>query len=148
MRARRTLLAAAIACLFPMAAAAAPPESQAQPAKPHIAVVNGHKVTVEEYERAFAAVARQKFYHRTPPEGQVEQARRMLAETTDRPTAVLVFGDRGTAGLFDALREAELQVPRDMAVMAVDIPPTALGLAAVPITASMPVSVSDTPAPA
>lgn len=65
-------------------------------------------------------------------------ARRMLAETTDRPTAVLVFGDRGTAGLFDALREAELQVPRDMAVMAVDIPPTALGLAAVPITAFVP----------
>lgn len=71
-------------------------------------------------------------------EATARSARRMLADAADRPTAVVVFGDRGSAGLFDAARDAGLQVPRDLAVVAVDIPPSALGLAAVPITAFVP----------
>ena len=65
-------------------------------------------------------------------------ARRMLADPADRPSAVAVFGDGGTAGLLDAVREAGLAIPRDLAVIAVDIPPLALGLAMVPLTAFIP----------
>lgn len=102
VKARRTLIAAAIACLLPVGVAAASPESRAQPAKPHIAVVNGHKVTVEEYERAFAAVARQKFYHRTPPQGQVEQARREVAESLVERALILEEADRRGIAIDDA----------------------------------------------
>lgn len=70
-------------------------------------------------------------------EASARSARRMLGDA-ERPGAVVVFGDRGAAGLFDVAREAGLQVPRDLAVVAVDIPPSALGLAAVPITAFVP----------
>lgn len=103
MKARRTLIAAAIACLFAVAAAgAASPEPQARSAKQHIAVVNGHKVTVEEYERAFAAVARQKFYHRTPPEGQVEQARRDVAESLVERALILQEAEKRGITIDDA----------------------------------------------
>lgn len=71
-------------------------------------------------------------------ETTARSARRMLQDAADRPSAVVVFGDRGAAGLFDAVREAGLQVPRELAVVAVDIHPMALGLAAVPITAFVP----------
>lgn len=83
MKARHAILAATVACALQSAAAqpaAAEPASPVPAAAAAIAIVNGREVTLQQFERAFAVVARQKFYHRTPPEGQVEQARREVAE--------------------------------------------------------------------
>jgi LacI family transcriptional regulator len=65
-------------------------------------------------------------------------ARRALADTAARPTAVVIYGDRGTAGLFDVVLEMGIEVPRDLAVIAVDIPNSALDAAPVPLTAFVP----------
>lgn len=66
------------------------------------------------------------------------RAVRELLSAADRPTAVVVFGDRGTAGLLDVARSLGLTVPRDLALIALDIPLHALHLAEVPLTAYTP----------
>lgn len=102
---RRLLLVAAVAAAFPAAAADAPAPQQVAAAKPYIAVVNGRKIGVDEFERAFGVVARQKFYHRTPPEGQIEQARQEVAQgLVDR---ALVLGEAEKRGI--AVDEAAIQ---------------------------------------
>lgn len=99
MTARRMLIASALASLFPLGVAGAgAAEPAAQAARPHIAVVNGRKVTVEEFERAFGVMMRQKFYHRTPPEGQLEQVRLEVAEgLVDRALLLAEAEKRGIA---------------------------------------------------
>lgn len=66
------------------------------------------------------------------------RAVRGLLAASDRPTAVVVFGDHGTAGLLEVARELELRVPTDLALIALDIPVQALHLSAVPLTAYVP----------
>lgn len=107
MNARHALLAAAVACLFPLGAnGAGATEPAAATAKPHIAVVNGRKVTVEEFERAFGAMVRQKFYHRAPPEGQLELARVEVAESlVDRALALEEAERRGIAADEAAIKQ-------------------------------------------
>lgn len=107
MKARLTLLAIALAAALPAAVAAtqATPETAA-PAKPHIAVVNGQKVSVEEFERAFAVVVRQKFYHRAPPEGEVEVVRREVADSlVDRALTLAEAEKRGLPVDKDAIQQ-------------------------------------------
>ncbi len=58
--------------------------------------------------------------------------------TTERPTAAVVFGDRGTAGVLDVARDFGLRIPADLALIVIDIPPQSLHLAEVPLTASVP----------
>ena len=55
-----------------------------------------------------------------------------------RPTAAVVFGDRGTAGVLDVARELGLRIPADLALIALDIPPQTLHLTEVPLTAYVP----------
>lgn len=109
MKARLSLLAVALAAALPtaMAAAQAAPEAtNGAAARPHIAVVNGQKVSVEEFERAFAAVVRQKFYHRAPPEGEVEVVRREVADNlVDRALILAEAEKRGVPVDDDAIQQ-------------------------------------------
>jgi parvulin-like peptidyl-prolyl isomerase len=70
-----------------------------------IATVDGQAVTVEELDRAFAVAVRQKFYHRAPPEGQVEEFRREVAEgLIDRVLLLAEARKRGLAADPDAIQ--------------------------------------------
>ena len=97
MKKRLALLAVAVACAFP---------ALAQTEARHIAVVNGKKVTVEEFERAFSATARQKFYHRQAPEAQVQQVRREVADgLVDRALLLAEAEKRGVPVDQDAIQQ-------------------------------------------
>ena len=97
MKTRLALLAVAVACAFP---------ALAQTEARHIAVVNGKKVTVEEFERAFNATARQKFYHKQPPETQVLQVRREVADgLVDRALLLAEAEKRGVPVDNDAIQQ-------------------------------------------
>lgn len=109
MIARPALLALAILAAFPAQAAPAAEASSAQalaaPA-PRLAVVNGEAVSVEEFERAFAVVVRQKFYHRAPPEGEVEAVRREVADgLVDRALILAEARKRAVKADEDAIRQ-------------------------------------------
>ena len=82
MKLRRLVLLVAAACAMPLAVAGATAPEAASPiaTKPYIAVVNGRQVTVEEFERALRVTVRQKFYHSAPPEGQLDEVKREVAE--------------------------------------------------------------------
>lgn len=57
-------------------AAASAAHTPARPvAAPPVAQVNGHAIPAAEYEAALAALVRQRFYHRAPPEGQMGAVR-------------------------------------------------------------------------
>lgn len=82
MTPRPIALLVAIACAFASAVAAeAATEASASAPKPYIAVVNGQRVTVEEFDRAMVVAMRNKFYHRTPPEGQLDAVRVEVADS-------------------------------------------------------------------
>ena len=106
MNKRLGLLAAAVACaIAPAVAQTETPAAQAATPQ-HIAVVNGKKVTVEEFERAFGAAARQKFYHRQAPEGQVQQVRREVADgLVDRALLLAEAEKRGVPVDSDAIQQ-------------------------------------------
>jgi parvulin-like peptidyl-prolyl isomerase len=92
---RAAILALALAAAFPVFAAPAT-----------IATVDGRAITAEELDRAFAVAVRQKFYHRAPPEGQVELFRREVAEgLIDRVLLVAEARKRGLAPDADAIRQ-------------------------------------------
>ncbi len=81
MKMRLVVMMVAVGLATGAAAADRAPAPSAASAPPaHVAIVNGKKITIEEYERTLTAVVRQKFYHRAPPEGQLEQVRREVAE--------------------------------------------------------------------
>jgi parvulin-like peptidyl-prolyl isomerase len=101
MKLRRLVLLVAAACAMPLAVAGAPaPESATAAAatRPSIAVVNGRVVTVEEFERAMAVALKQKFYHGTPPEGQIDQVARDVADgLVDKSLLIAEAEKRGVA---------------------------------------------------
>jgi len=73
-------LAAAPAALAQAAPDKAPApvsaHAAARPAAlPPVATVNGRAIPAEDYDAALAALVRQRFYHRTPPEGQMAAVR-------------------------------------------------------------------------
>lgn len=81
--------------------------AEGAPAAANIAVVNGKPVTRIEYERAFATAARNRFYHRAAPEGQVEALRREVADTlVDRALIVAAAEARGIEPDEEPIREA------------------------------------------
>lgn len=68
----------------PKAGAAPAPAAAQKPADPHtappyVAVVNGTVISSAEFDTATREAVRQKFYHGTPPEGEVEQLVRDVA---------------------------------------------------------------------
>lgn len=108
MKLRRLVLLVAAACAMPLAAAGANAPQAASPTatKPYIAVVNGRPVSVEEYERALLVAVRQKFYHGTPPEGQLEEVRRQVAEgLVDKALILAEAEKRGVPVDEDSIRE-------------------------------------------
>lgn len=114
MKPRRLLVWLAVACALPAAAAAAPEASSQAPATASatptpamaaatpMAVVNGRTITLQDFERAFTTVARQKFYHRAAPEGQLEQARREVAESLVDRALLLQEAHKRGVGADDA----------------------------------------------
>lgn len=103
MKARPTLLAIALAATF---AAQAASSQQAPAPIPALAVVNGQAVSAEEFERAFAATVRQKFYHRAPPEGTLEAVRREVADgLVDRALILAEAKKRAVKVDEDAIRQ-------------------------------------------
>jgi len=108
MKLRRLVLLVAAACAMPLAVAGATAPDAASPTatKPYIAVVNGKAVTVEEFERAFAVTVRQKFYHATPPEGEIEKVKREVADgLVDKALILAEAEKRGVPVDEDRIRE-------------------------------------------
>lgn len=79
--------------------AAAPKDSAAaqRAAPPSIAVVNGRRITLPEFDQALSAAVRSRFYHRTPPEGQLAAVRREVAD--GMVDLALVAGDAKKRGI-------------------------------------------------
>lgn len=72
----------ALASSLALAAEKAPSEvapAAAQP--PPVATVNGRAIDADEYEQALAAAVRTRFYHRTPPDGQMAALRREVVDS-------------------------------------------------------------------
>lgn len=113
MKARPALLTLALAAAFAAQAAssqqAPSPETRTSGAVapvPMLAVVNGVGLSVEEFERAFTATVRQKFYHRAPPEGTIEAVRREVAEgLVDRALILAEAKKRAVQVDEDAIRQ-------------------------------------------
>lgn len=108
MKPRLAFLVAAVASALALApAGAAPAPQQPHAAAPqHIATVNGRKVSVEEFERTLGAVMRQKYYHRTPPEGGLAQVRQEVADSlVDRALLIAEAEKRGLPVDEDEIRK-------------------------------------------
>lgn len=107
---RRSLLAAACAAAWVAShgvAVAAEAQGAKPAAAPNIAVVDGKPVSRVEFERAFATAARNKFYHREAPAGQVEALRREVADTlVNRALLVAAAEARGIEADEGPIREA------------------------------------------
>jgi parvulin-like peptidyl-prolyl isomerase len=58
------------------------------------ATVNGKSISVQEYENAFAAHVRQKFYHREIPAGQLAEARRDVRDKVVQRVLLLEEAER------------------------------------------------------
>ena len=58
-----------------------------------IAVVNGKAVGREEYERALSVAVRNRFYHRAPPDGEIEGVRREVAESLVNRALILAVAE-------------------------------------------------------
>src|SRR5829696_2252853 len=73
---RHTIVAAAVlacASAVPLLAADNAPQTRTQAAQtePVFAVVNGTTISAREFESSLTSAARNKFYHRTPPEAEL-----------------------------------------------------------------------------
>jgi parvulin-like peptidyl-prolyl isomerase len=87
-------IAGAAPCAEPPSAASAP--AAAPPAQ--VAVVAGRRIGRDEFERTLASVVRQRFYHKAPPEGQMDQVRRdVLDLLVTRVLVVAAARERGVA---------------------------------------------------
>ena len=80
LRLAKLSFTAACAAPWAMMANGAPAADMQATNAGRIAVVNGKLVSREEFERALAVVVRNRFYHRAPPEGEIEVVRREVAE--------------------------------------------------------------------
>lgn len=75
------LALALFACTLTAAERAQPvAPGETAPNQDVFAVVNGAKIGVRDYELAYAATLRQKYYHRQPPEGELPAFRREVGD--------------------------------------------------------------------
>lgn len=95
---RSTTIWAALAagCLVSTGAASAAGEAPASAASRHavFALVNGTAITTQQYEAAFNAAVRKKFYHRQPPENQLAAFRREVADALINRVLLVAEGAR------------------------------------------------------
>lgn len=72
----------AFASSLALAAEKAPGEAApAAVQPPPVATVNGRAIGADEYDQALAAAVRTRFYHRTPPDGQMAALRREVVDS-------------------------------------------------------------------
>lgn len=113
----RTLVLASLLTCTPWALAAssqaAPPTAAdaRQPAAPnpaYLAVVNGTTISSAEFESAFREAARQKFYHGSPPEKEVEALGREVAY--DLINRILLLAEAKRRGLKPVAADVDAKI--------------------------------------
>ncbi len=94
---RRGVRGATLVAAVVLYCAALPPARAADPDTAPFAIVDGVPVGTAEFERALAETVRAKYYHRKPPEGELDTVRREVADALiDR---VLLLGEARRRGI-------------------------------------------------